>query len=712
MACADGLQINWVDEEDFVVVAAAEDWRARLDHWTQADYRRVPELDPMGVEPEHAANRLLSVLLERTLRSSDGLRVTGSGTFAVGNQEVTVTLEDLLASEIPLQVRKVAQRSRMDRNLGHEWEKWMTIAPASIRLWATAWLQKLEGYILEGTPRLRIRVYAEDPIPILALWDSLELLEAVRRLYGLSFRLPEVELEAPALSQIGKTALEAYLGGTNGRSGREALWPLIDGPAENPQIVIGDPVDLDDDELEAHWDEQEIATEAEQLLSEGHLGLPQDYRIEDTPREVLDHFFSRFLGHPSLRNEQVEAVQRLLKQESMLVILPTGYGKSAIYQLSALIQPGMALVIAPLVALILDQIAHLHRCWIGGAGSITSREIQNPNEIYDLVMRGPFRLFYITPERLETEGFSGFITQLIDYRRLSFIAVDEAHCVSEWGHDFRTSYTLIKSLREYVENQYDGDERLRTPIVGLTATASSAVRGDILHTLGIDEADIVQNRSSDRPELSYSVHLAEGRDFNDRLRLLEELLTRIGPRILEMDGDGLLARTDGGEYRHGAVVFTPFADHYSHSLFSASAPVVGYHLQRHVWPTYEIGVYAGRAPRQCPSCRTPRVYHQGWGRWECTGCRHRFRKGDLIDERRDHWQSRPMETQGRFLDDRLPVMVSTKGFGMGVDKPNIRFIVHYVMSGSLEGYYQEIGRAGRDGRHAQVALITVPPQRE
>src|SRR5690606_12675704 len=110
-------------------------------------------------------------------------------------------------------------------------------------------------------------------------------------------------------------------------------------------------------------------------------------------------------------------------------------------------------------------------------------------------------------------------------------------------------------LREDVENQYDGDERLRTPIVGLTATASSAVRGDILHTLGIDEADIVQNRSSDRPELSYSVHLAEGRDFNDRLRLLEELLTRIGPRILEMDGDGLLARTDGGECRHGAVVF-------------------------------------------------------------------------------------------------------------------------------------------------------------
>ena len=415
MACADGLQINWVDEEDFVVVAAAEDWRARLDHWTQADYRRVPELDPMGVEPEHAANRLLSVLLERTLRSSDGLRVTGSGTFAVGNQEVTLP-RGSLASEIPLQVRKVAQ-SRMDRNLGHEWEKWMTIARFDTSV-GNAWLQKLEGYILEERHGW-VYVYGGS-IPILPYgirWSCL------RRCEGwVIISLPEVELEAPALSQIGKTALEAYLGGTNGRSGREALWPLIDGPAENPQIVIGDPVDLDDDELEAHWDEQEIATEAEQLLSEGHLGLPQDYRIEDTPREVLDHFFSRFLGHPSLRNEQVEAVQRLLKQESMLVILPTGYGKSAIYQLSALIQPGMALVIAPLVALIQDQIGHLHRCGIVGAGSITSREIQNPNEIYDLVMRGPFRLFYITPERLETEGFSGFITQLIDYRRLSFIA--------------------------------------------------------------------------------------------------------------------------------------------------------------------------------------------------------------------------------------------------------------------------------------------------
>ncbi|MGI6083115.1 MAG: DEAD/DEAH box helicase, partial [Limnochordia bacterium] len=716
MACADGLPLNWVTEEGFSVAVPIGDLRSRLSPWQQADYGQAPGLDPMCIEPQHAADRLLSVLLERALESPGDLRAEGPGVWIIGNEEIAVPLQALLSARIPRRLRAVARRSGRPRERGAEWERWVTIAPASIRLWATAWLHKLERHIEEGTSELRIRIHTDEILPIISLWDSLELLEAIRRLYGLSFRLPDIRIHAPGLSESGRSALDAYLGRTNGHIGREALWPLVEGPVENPQIVIGDPVCLKDDELTSHWDEEDIAGDAEQLLNEGHLGLPQDYEIKDSSHELLDHFFSRFLGHPSLRKEQVEAIQRLLNQESLLILMPTGYGKSAIYQLSALIQPGIALVISPLVALIQDQVGHLRRNGIIGVESITSRGGQSPREVYQRLEQGSIRLFYVTPERLVTQGFQRFVEEMMGFRRFSFIAVDEAHCASEWGHDFRPSYKFIKVIREDIERESGGDGRLRTPIVGLTATASETVRDDVLHILGIGKDNVIQSRSSDRPELSYSVHLAGGHGYQERLGLLEEILSRTGFEVLKLD-NGLLDRTESGEYRHGAVVFAPFADPTSEPLVHSAAPAIGYYLARHGWSPDAIGVYSSTAPRWCPHCDSPRIFRQRRGGigepniWRCIDCERESPERKLRNDQKE-WGNQLIQTQEAFLDSRMPLLVSTKGFGMGVDKPNIRLIVHYVMSGSLEGYYQEVGRAGRDGRHAHVALISVPPGKE
>nr|WP_246581071.1 DEAD/DEAH box helicase [Deinococcus aestuarii] len=411
--------------------------------------------------------------------------------------------------------------------------------------------------------------------------------------------------------------------------------------------------------------------------------------------------FSRFLGHPALRDEQAEALSRALGDEHLLVILPTGYGKSAIYQMVGLLQPGVTLVVSPLKALIEDQLAHLRELGVVGAAGITG-DTADQRKVLGQFGSGRYRLFYCAPERLGTHEFRRYLEQLLSANQVAQIAVDEAHCVSEWGHDFRSSYMDVRRL----SHELGARTGQPVPILALTATASDQVRQDVMRALEIPRDNTVHHHSSDRPELSFSVHAVDGRQGPQaRLTALTNVFREVLPRLFPKDLLG--RRREDARFEAGAVVFVPYTENRERALFRGNNSVVAEHLGT-VFPAGHLGVSGSVSPGACPRCGS-HAFFLDYGRPYCTRCEAHFERQEINTLPAASWNARVAQTQQDFLDSRLPVLVSTKGFGMGVDKANIRLVAHHVMSGSLEGYYQEAGRAGRDGQHAHVAMVTVLP---
>lgn len=702
LAEAEGLQLDWVEGD--LRTAQLPEYADALELWPAEAYSRFSLLDPMAPERQGAFGRLLLPFFERAMPDSAALDAPKPGPehWRLGGAPVTVDALEALQASSRWTLVQAKRQGIAVRSGDPAWGRWLVLGPAALRLWSAAWLARL-GTGESG--ELRVRIRGDQPLPVLALLDSLELLEVVRRLYGLKQRLPRVRLEADGLGEASQRTLRAYLGDPEGQLRRLLLAEVEFGSVSEVDVLIDDP---QDPLLLADWQPDEVLEAARGLIQDP-AGIDPGYHIVDPAPEVLDHLFSRFFRHHRLRPEQAEAVRRVLAGESLLVLLPTGYGKSAIYQLAALIQPGTALVVSPLVSLILDQVDHLYRDGITGVGFMSGRKhaAGTAETTLEHLRNGRYRLFYIAPERLDLANFRRELGELIRGHRFSLIAVDEAHCVSEWGHDFRTSYLHLKGLRQYIEQQGVTE---RVPMLALTATASPVVRADILRLLGISPDSVVQSRSSDRPELSYSVHVVDGRQgFAGRLQALDEVLTRVAPTVLGAGSEGLLERDSRGRHRHGAVVFAPFANAHSRAFFASNAAAVAEHLRRNrVLPEGAVGIHSNSAPGHCPRCGSTR-YYSDYGRYRCAeaDCGFVGKRDDFTSP--SDWDEHLLEVQAQFLDNRLPVLVSTKGFGMGIDKPNIRLVVHYVMSGSLEGYYQEAGRAGRDRAHAHVALVTVPP---
>ena len=337
--------------------------------------------------------------------------------------------------------------------------------------------------------------------------------------------------------------------------------------------------------------------------------------VEDalaTERELQSLLRERF-GHEEFRSRQWEVIGNVLSGRDCLVLMPTGGGKSLCYQLPALALPGVTLVVSPLIALMKDQVDALNAKGIPAEfinSSLTPWEVESAQE---RVLQGLVKLLYAAPERVATPGFARFLRNA----RLSLIAIDEAHCISEWGHEFRPDYRELAHLRR---------EFPETPIIALTATATPRVRQDILEHLGMRQGGVFVE-SFNRQNLRYSVRQKQGwrREVVERLRALRE---------------------------QAAIVY----------CFSRK-------------DTEDVaGWLRGEGFHAAP-------YHAGL---------------DAETRRR---------TQESFLRGETPVVVATIAFGMGVDKPNIRLVAHHSMPKSLEGYYQETGRAGRDGLPSECVLF-------
>ncbi len=321
----------------------------------------------------------------------------------------------------------------------------------------------------------------------------------------------------------------------------------------------------------------------------------------------------KYFGYESFYPLQAEIIDHVLAGKDALVLMPTGGGKSICFQIPALLREGTAIVVSPLIALMKDQVDALKGNGVAAAFLNSTQTEEESAGIIGLCLQGDIKLLYISPERLAVASTIGFLKKL----RISLFAVDEAHCISSWGHDFRPDYMKLHVLRKKFPD---------IPLIALTATADRAIRKDILQQLMIPE-EYQFIASFDRPNISLAVYSGRKR--------LEQILRFLSRR--------------------------------------KSQPGIIYCLSRRM--TENI------AAKLCDRGYRAAYYHAGM---------------DNTDR---------SKIQNAFIRDKIQIICATIAFGLGIDKSNIRWVIHYSLPKNIESYYQEIGRAGRDGAPADTVLF-------
>lgn len=328
-----------------------------------------------------------------------------------------------------------------------------------------------------------------------------------------------------------------------------------------------------------------------------------------------EQILQQYWGYSTFKGEQAAIIDSILYKKDTVALLPTGGGKSICFQVPALMQDGICLVVSPLIALMKDQVENLQRRKIAAAALVSGMSYYELNKTLKKAVQEEYKFLYLSPERLESSLFQEYLAQL----NVSLIAIDEAHCISQWGYDFRPSYLKITALRAALPN---------TTFVALTASATPLVQKDIVEKLQLKQPAVFQ-QSFEKPNLSYSVFTVDS-SINKAIQVLQNVA-----------GSSIIYCSSRKETKRIALL-----------------------LQQH-------GFSAD-------------FYHAGLT------------------------QADRSIKQKAWIENKIRIIVCTNAFGMGIDKPDVRTVIHLSLPDCLENYYQEAGRAGRDGKKAYAVLLNEP----
>ncbi len=365
---------------------------------------------------------------------------------------------------------------------------------------------------------------------------------------------------------------------------------------------------------------------------------PLDFDRQDKIQDALEFFLKYIFGYDEFRPGQDGVIKKALSRSATLGILPTGSGKSLCYQMACLLQPSISFVVCPIISLIQDQELNSHEFGIDRVGRIDSQmDRADKNEVLEAFGNGKYFFVWISPERFQTIDFRRRLNELSTRRHFGYAVIDEVHCLSEWGHDFRVSYLKLHgTIKKFCPE---------AQIIALTATASRNVLEDLLSELEITKENVQTSPSLDRPELKF--HIIKTSE-QEREENLDKVLDSIEAHFQETEGCGSIFEPHGEDSICG-IIFSNIKN--SSKRRAASCEGVLAHLK-------QVGIQADS-------------YHAS-----------RNEERSVIQE--------------RFLNNEFTVMSATKAFGMGVNKKNVRYTIHNGLPWSIEAFYQEAGRAGRD----------------
>lgn len=390
-----------------------------------------------------------------------------------------------------------------------------------------------------------------------------------------------------------------------------------------------------------------------QISTDNEIKYNLDLSKDSNDLVSLKFLLKNIFGFDNFNDGQLPVIVNSLKGEDTIGLLPTGSGKSLIYQFVALLQPCVTFVVVPIKSLMKDQRDGLDKRKICNTNFINSNQSAKvKNKIQNELGYGKYQIVWISPERFQSEDFRNKLEKINSNLNLGLAVIDEVHCLSEWGHDFRTSYlNLSKTIKKYCN---------KSRILGLTATASINVLKDIMAEFDILKENVKTKASFTREELNFHIIKDDGKDRNGKLLEIDKLFKKL---------------TSEKKYDESGIIFTQFVNNKELGCYGLSN-----YLKTHY--KKDVRWYAGSIPRDL--------------------------KGEMSTKKFQEYQE---EVQEQFINNQFDWLIATKSFGMGIDKPNIRNTIHFGIPPSLESLYQEAGRAGRDKQKANCYILISEEQK-
>lgn len=541
------------------------------------------------------------------------------------------------------------------------------------------------------------------------------------------FKLEGVNREIPTINLTVIKAGDAFPNNIIYDATLDVAFFLEDETREQIQVTSGLYIKIDTTQGEPQSRNQFVTCSKIKFPNLGQDDIPQTingttkypFKFEDVNQEnALKYFLQNIFRKTDFKPGQLGIINRALQCKDVIGLLPTGGGKSLTYQLCSLLQPGISIIIDPINSLMRDQYEKLLDNYINSTAYINSFNSDEERKVnVEKLTNGELLFAFVSPERLQIQKFRNILESCQENSNFfSYAIIDEAHCVSEWGHDFRQTYLrLAKNLKRYCTTFEDrnqpNDSKQNLVLFGLTATASFDVLADIQRELEMPEDAIVRlpEEAVDRKELNFKIIPVIKPNYNEteywrrekelgrikypalekHLKELPNEIERLGTvRRFGNNSSSPITRfysSANGKYFNSGIIFCPTT---SNALGNGVLALKnGYTIQ---FPDSVIGIDS-----RCSFLNS--------GTFFSGGDDDSVKDGEIDDEAKNSF-----DNQTKFLNDELNVMYATKAFGMGIDKSNIRFTVHYSLPGSVESFYQEAGRAGRDGDVSLCSILYNP----